>query len=98
VGGGGREEHARVEDARDKWGRGEDGAVDIDRRRRQRRRDDPIVDVARERWRNNLTAVVGPRTQQAGTRQGRDCGRQQEEVLAEEGRPDHGLCRGAEAR
>ena len=74
-----------MEDARDKWGRGEDGAVDIDRRRRQRRRDDLIVDVVGERQRDNLTAVVSPRTQQAGVRQGRDRGRQQEEAPAEKG-------------
>jgi hypothetical protein len=48
--------------ARDERGHGKDGTVDVNRRRRRRRRDDPIVDVAGERRRDNLTAVVGPRT------------------------------------
>jgi hypothetical protein len=46
--------------ARDDWGCSEDGTVDVNRRRHWRRRDDPIVDVAGELWRNNLTAVLGP--------------------------------------
>jgi hypothetical protein len=58
VGGGGRKERARAEDARDEQGHGKDGTTDVDRRRRRGKRDDPIVDVAGERWRNNLTAVV----------------------------------------
>jgi hypothetical protein len=61
-GGGGREEHARAEDARDEWGRGKDGTADVDRRRRRRRMDNPIVDVMGERRCNNLTAVVSPCT------------------------------------
>jgi hypothetical protein len=81
-----------------KRGRGKDGTADIDRRRRQRRRDDPIVDTAGERRRDNLADIVGPRTQRAGVRRGRDRGRQQEEAPAEEGRPNRGLRRGAAAR
>jgi hypothetical protein len=59
--------------ARDKRGRSKDGTADVDRRRRWRRRDDPIVDVAgerqcdnstidvaQERRRDNSTAVIGP--------------------------------------
>jgi hypothetical protein len=87
-----------VEDARDKQGRSEDGTPDVDRRKRRRRRDDPIVDAAGERWRDNLTIVVGPRTRRAGVQQGRDRGGQQEEALVEEGQPDRGLCRGAAAQ
>jgi hypothetical protein len=34
--------------------------MDVDRRRRWRRRDDPIVDLMGERRRNNLATVVGP--------------------------------------
>jgi hypothetical protein len=45
--------------ARNKQGCGKDGTVVIDRRRRWWRRDNPIVNVAGELWRNNSTAVVG---------------------------------------
>jgi hypothetical protein len=71
--------------ARNERGCGKDGTADVDRRRRQRRRDDPIVDFAGEQRRDNLTAVVGPRTQRAGARRVRDRGRRQEEAPAEEG-------------
>jgi hypothetical protein len=46
----------------DEQGRGEDGTADVDRRRHQRRRDNPIVDFAGEWRRDNSTAVVGPCT------------------------------------
>jgi hypothetical protein len=84
-----------VEDACDKQGRGKDRTVDVNRRRCRQRRDDPIVDVMGERRRNNLTAIVGPHTRQAGARRGRDRGRRQEEAPAEEGQPDHGRRGGA---
>jgi hypothetical protein len=96
MGGGGREKRTRAEDARDKRGHGKDGTTDVHRRWRRRRRGDPIVDVAGERRRNNLTDVVGPRTRQAEARQAQDRGRQQEEVPVEEGRPNRGR-RGGEA-
>ncbi len=44
----------------DERGRGKDGTADVNRMRRRQRRDNPIVDVAGERRRDNLTAVVGP--------------------------------------
>ncbi len=46
--------HTRNERGRDK-----DGTTDVDRRRHRQRRDDSIVDITGERWRDNLTAVVG---------------------------------------
>jgi hypothetical protein len=50
----------------DERGRGKDGTADVNRRRRRWRRDNRIVDFAGERRRNNLTAIIGPRTQRAG--------------------------------
>jgi hypothetical protein len=41
-------------------GRMHTGTADINRKRRRWRRDNPIADVAGERWRNNSTAAVGP--------------------------------------
>ncbi len=73
---------------RDKRGHGKGGTADVNRRRRQQRRDDPIVDFAGERRRDNSTAVVGPCMQRVGAQQGRDRERQKEEAPAKEGRPD----------
>jgi hypothetical protein len=42
------------------------GRARVHRRWRRRRRDDPIVDAVGERRRDNLTAVVGPRTHERG--------------------------------
>jgi hypothetical protein len=53
---------------RDERGRGKDGTADVDRRRHQLRRDDPIMDFAGEQRHNNLTALVSPRTRRAGAR------------------------------
>jgi hypothetical protein len=41
-----------------KWGRGKDGTADVDRRKRRRRRDDPIIDIAGEQRRDNSTVDV----------------------------------------
>jgi hypothetical protein len=90
-------EHARTEDARDEQGHGKDGTTDVHRRWRGRRRDNPIVDVARERWCDNLTAVAGPCTQQARAWLKWDRRHQQEEAPAEKGQPDHGRCGGEAA-
>jgi hypothetical protein len=46
--------------ARKERGCGKDGTGDVNRRRRRRWRDDPIVDVAGEQQRNNMIAVVSP--------------------------------------
>jgi hypothetical protein len=41
-------------------GRTQAGTADVDRRRRQRRRDNLIADVAGERRCNNSTTAIGP--------------------------------------